>query len=286
MYKMASEEEIEKNNKNLFTASLAGNLDEVTRLIKEGNITLDYTINKHRNTALHVLSMRVEQSDNAVKIAQLLIDFGYNINSVDIGKYTPIHFATIHNNDKVVKVLINNGAELNIQNTSGVTPLHTAINYGYNNIAELLLDNGADINKIDDKGWSPLIYAIKTSNTDIVTELLYRGAIFDDSKLDSEDIDFINKIQEKMNQDKADNVNIQKESSNMGAEDVNIPEGTEDYLRINHIDNSKGLSGNYKQKHIEFGKKRLTPLTQRKGGKRRQQKTRRRRNKKSRKKRR
>lgn len=63
-----------------------------------------------------------------VKIAQMLLDCGANVNAVDIEGSTPLHFNSIEGNLKMVKFLVKNGANLFIEDDTGNKPVDVAKN--------------------------------------------------------------------------------------------------------------------------------------------------------------
>ncbi|MGL9757975.1 MAG: ankyrin repeat domain-containing protein [Wolbachia sp.] len=144
---------------------------------------------------------------NYVKVVELLIEKGANVNIRDNEGKAPLHFV---NHPYMAEMLLNKGAEVNIQDNEGRTPLHLTpdrfsyivemlLNKGaevnikdnegrtplhfvkYKPIAELLLNNGAKIDIQDNEGRTPLHYAVSTKGwlTYIAEMLLYKGVEVD-----------------------------------------------------------------------------------------------------------
>lgn len=169
-------------------------IEAVRLLVKSGA-----KINKPGFNKLTALHMAVEKDINP-HIALHLIQAGANVNAVDEGGNTPLHYAVEIKNIEIVKAMIKAGADVEIENgeqntalmiavagddlqmiqllissgavvkTSGSKKnhevLHTAA-YHSNNLetVKLLLKAGANVNGRDDVGNTPLIYAAWRANS-------------------------------------------------------------------------------------------------------------------------
>lgn len=80
-------------------------MDGIRELIQYGNVDLADTFGY---TALHFAALK-----GNVRIAEILIRNGANVNAVDIHQQTPLQRATAHDQDKMVDLLIRNGANVN-----------------------------------------------------------------------------------------------------------------------------------------------------------------------------
>lgn len=101
----------------------------------------------------------LHQSSDAFnpKLAELLIEFGANINATQNDGDTPLHYAAFKNNAKVAEALISKHANIDAQNAVfGRTPLHYAINFDNIEVAKVLLRNGASHTIRDISGQTPL----------------------------------------------------------------------------------------------------------------------------------
>ena len=123
------------------------------------------------DTALH------EAADRGhVSIADLLIDYGANIDARTRSSITPMHNAILGHHTGVVKLLLARGANVNAALANGLTPLHLAALKGYTDIAEILLDKEAKVNAQSRSGRTPLHWAALNGHTGVVQLLLEKGA--------------------------------------------------------------------------------------------------------------
>jgi hypothetical protein len=123
------------------------------------------------NTALH------EAADKGhVVIANLLIDYGANIDARTHSSLTPMHNAISGHHTDVVKLLLARGANVHAALANGLTPLHRAAMKGYSDIAEILLDSQAEVNAQSQSGRTPLHWAALNGHIGIVKLLLEKGA--------------------------------------------------------------------------------------------------------------
>ena len=83
-------------------------------------------------------------SSGHVRILELLIKKGININEGDYDKRTPLHLASAANQLEAVKLLLDHGAHINPFDRWGSTPLNDADN---KEIEALLLSKGAKSGK-------------------------------------------------------------------------------------------------------------------------------------------
>jgi len=116
---------------------------------------------------------------------QLLIQRGADVNSINSGGQTPLHFSVkgnyvnyeLSNRLKIVELLLNQGANIEIVDRYGRTPLYSATNsYGVTDIVKLLLEKGADVNVHDVLGYTPLHWSIVTRRIDMAELLVANNA--------------------------------------------------------------------------------------------------------------
>ena len=105
-----------------------------------------------------------------IALAELLLEYGADVNEKDDSGETPIHGASGWGRSKMVSWLISKGAEVNVP-SRGYTPLHWAAQNGTGVVAQILLDAGADPNALDHIGISPLDRARESNNLPVIRVL-------------------------------------------------------------------------------------------------------------------
>lgn len=111
--------------------------------------------------------------------AKLSIENGANVNAVDDGGWTPLHFVAnsrIKDTEtdrmerlKIAKMLIEHNADVNAKTDTGeLTPLHFAAGSGQMEMVQLLVDNHANLSEKDASGCLPIDLALKNGYIEIV----------------------------------------------------------------------------------------------------------------------
>lgn len=111
----------------------------------------------------------------SVELAEILIRHGAKVNAMDFANSTPLYNA-IHISKALVELLIANGADVNNIDKSGNTPLHIALYQRRADIAGLLISRGADVNIKDRDGWTLLEMALQSKNAEFAKLLMANGA--------------------------------------------------------------------------------------------------------------
>lgn len=91
-----------------------------------------------QNTALHA-ALAGRNWD----VAELLVDRGADVNSIDNRGLAPLHNAVFGGNAQVVALLLIKGAEVNVRDQQGRSPLSLAVEKGHAEVADLLRQHGA-----------------------------------------------------------------------------------------------------------------------------------------------
>jgi len=105
----------------LHRAASIGATIPIKKLLQKKFINIDDKFYKHKWSALHFAAM-----EDRVKVVQLLIDYGANINIRNKFGYTAMHSAVIEENIDALKCLVQNGADINARDDLGTTPLELA----------------------------------------------------------------------------------------------------------------------------------------------------------------
>jgi ankyrin repeat protein len=139
--------------------------------------------NYHGETPLHLVSRGdYDSPDDGVRVAELLLGCGTDVNVRDKVDWTPLHSASNNGKPEIVQVLLSHGAKVNAENDLGETPLHLARQGEYGSqfgvrVAKLLLDGGVDVNARDKRYWTPLHAASYYGRLEIAQVLLDHGAL-------------------------------------------------------------------------------------------------------------
>lgn len=82
--------------------------------------------------------------ENHLDIAELLLDYGADIEAVNSQYGTPLIYAIEHQSFEMVKILLDYGASVDTQNSQKMSPLLKAVQYDSELIVEILLQNHAN----------------------------------------------------------------------------------------------------------------------------------------------
>jgi ankyrin repeat protein len=174
----------------LITATINGNLAEMTRLLDSGE-PVD-TRDPQGATSLYLAAQKGRPDE-----VKLLLDRGADVNAVTAEDETPLHVAVKVHGNTTVRLLLDRGANVNAKRKDGWTPLHLAASIDDFSNVSLLLAHGADPNAASVKwlekagsldwwlpaGTTPLHCAVRQSPQTVVA-LARAGA-----KLDAQDKD-------------------------------------------------------------------------------------------------
>jgi len=109
-----------------------------------------------------------ERETENLKIIELLIDKGADVNGKDDNDDTPLHLSI---NRNISEFLIEHGADVNAKDCSGGTPLHSIIFEKDKDLVTLLITNGADLNSLNEDGQTPLDYLTSVELEGVTAEI-------------------------------------------------------------------------------------------------------------------
>jgi ankyrin repeat protein len=98
------------------------------------------------------------------------------INEKDSVGWMLLHEACLRGNMKLAELFINRGADVNAQTRNGATPLHHAVYHGHMEMVKYLMAKGADANIANNDGETPLQWAEMMEHGEIATYLRSLGA--------------------------------------------------------------------------------------------------------------
>lgn len=158
--------------KELLTAATGGDLRTVARKIKTFGLDTVLSLSQSADTG-HTL-VHYAAAKGELKLLELLLDHGADIDARDNRGSTPLHVAAAQGRLETAALLLQRGAALECRDAAGWTPLAAAAAAGQVKVAEFLIERGADIN-----ARGPLripILKVAMNHPALITLLLDRGA--------------------------------------------------------------------------------------------------------------
>lgn len=157
--------------------AVANNHDQLTELLLQYGVDPNQKCERAEVTPLHVAT-----ESESVLAAQVLLQYGANIEATDVSGQTPL--ATAAEKDggifSMVQLLLGIGSNVHTTDKFGQTPLMRAVEHSYisqsTNVVETLLEHGSSVNATDHHGRSPLHFLCPDAQVEICELLLDHGA--------------------------------------------------------------------------------------------------------------
>jgi uncharacterized protein len=105
-----------------------------------------------------------------------LVANGANLEGIDSGGWTALHWAADFGHADIVEILLDSGAEIEKSDFNGWTALHWAAERGQVEATRVLIKKGADVNKADSEGKTPLHRACQCGHLETALCLVEEGA--------------------------------------------------------------------------------------------------------------
>jgi len=151
--------------------------------IKVAQLLLDYGAdinvrNESCRTPLHeaLTDLGNSSPDYFVDAVRFLLDHGADVGAEDNDHVTPLHVISEDGNVKAVRLLLEHGARVDALDNHHSTPLHVASLYGQVGAACLLLEHGANVHALDGNHSTPLHFAPESGDAEAARLLLEHGA--------------------------------------------------------------------------------------------------------------
>jgi len=132
------------------------------------------TVDIFKWTPLHYVGL----TGNDILMKKLL-RLKADVKARDIAEYTPLHYASIGGHKSAVKQLLNEGADVDAQGRDGMSSIHLAAKLGHFKIVRLLLLRSARVGIHDNARRTPLHWAAYNSQHEVVDLLLQNNASTD-----------------------------------------------------------------------------------------------------------
>jgi len=124
-----------------------GNADKLIIALNQG----DNSTNWYRDDNLGDTACHVAIENDHMNCVEILLDNGFDVNSLNHGGSTLLHYAALWDRINIVEMLLNRGADINSKDRDDWTALHDAAHWGNINIVVMLLERGIDIDDDIDK---------------------------------------------------------------------------------------------------------------------------------------
>jgi len=156
--------------KALYRFAKQGSLKRVKLLVESGG-DINIPEPEYGTTPL-TIAIKIGYTE----IAYYLLEHGADVNSMNLKKWTPAHFAATYDQIDIMKVLIAKNAYVDKKHKKGWTPLLQAVDENHIEIVKLLIKSNANVNLGNRGRWTPIILAADEGYTKMVKLLIDNGA--------------------------------------------------------------------------------------------------------------
>ncbi|KAJ3050971.1 hypothetical protein HK097_008064 [Rhizophlyctis rosea] len=118
-------------------------------------------------------------SSAKVQMCEYLLNKDININAVDMGRSSALHYVTLSEDEEIMSLLLKHGADVHLLNADNATPLSIAVNGNNFSGVRLLLEHGASPNSTNNCGLTLLAQAAKNGRIAVAEALVKAGAKLD-----------------------------------------------------------------------------------------------------------
>ncbi|KAF4893349.1 Ankyrin-1 [Colletotrichum fructicola] len=160
-----------------FTLAVSQDHLDITKALLESFSSSNSKATKLQGKSKNALNIAAR--NNHEKVAQLLLDHGWDISDKDEGGLTALHHAAAAGGVELIKLLLEKGADPNTASNRGERPLHGAAAPTPGAVMALLDNEGTDINISDDENVTPLWRASWNGKLECVKALLMRSPYLD-----------------------------------------------------------------------------------------------------------
>ena len=164
---------MENLNEKLLAACSEENLELITQILDSTSSNTIDLVNFQKSNGITPLILATSKGN--LKIVELLISKGADINLKDNSGDTPLMCAAWNGYKEIAELLISKKADIIIQNKRGNSALFNAIIRKHSELAVILIDAGCNLNLQDNEGNTALNCSILNSQTEIALLLLTKG---------------------------------------------------------------------------------------------------------------
>ncbi|KAI9852682.1 MAG: Ankyrin repeat domain-containing protein 44 [Vezdaea acicularis] len=148
-------------------AVMNGHEETVTLLLASG-ANIDARSNIGTTALFHAVGL--ENEETALKLTQLLLDHGADINARSLDQATLLHIAASAGHVSIAEILLGRDLLIDIEGEFGCTPIYVAALCGNKAFVEYCIEQGADVTKGDNMGNTALHVALTSDVAEIILQ--------------------------------------------------------------------------------------------------------------------